>query len=135
MKQLFFRFYLSVLAVLLMAWFIHGYVLRYRADTERTRVIVNAHRGGILVVAEQVNACRECDKVALLDGIQKKFSYPVSIRKLSELPVAFQTKLQQPGSVEFMDSRGGGKLLVHELNLACILLCHDYTGHTLRYWE
>ena len=116
MKQLFFRFYLSVLAVLLMAWFIHGYVLRYRADAERERVIVNAHRGGILVVADQMNACRECDKNELLEGIQKNFSYPISVRKLSDLPAALQSKLKQPGSVEFMDSDSERAVIVTALD-------------------
>ena len=39
MKRLFFRFYLGVLAVLFLAWYIHGVVLRARTDADRARVI------------------------------------------------------------------------------------------------
>ena len=41
MKRLFIRFYLGVLAVLFLAWYIHGIVLKGRTDADRARVIAD----------------------------------------------------------------------------------------------
>jgi hypothetical protein len=45
MTWLFARFYLCVLLVLALAWYIHGVVLKQRAEAETSRLVVTAHVG------------------------------------------------------------------------------------------
>lgn len=54
MTWLFIRFYVGVLAVLFLAWFIHGRVLQHRSDADLARVIWEAHGGGARLVASQL---------------------------------------------------------------------------------
>ena len=66
MTWLFIRFYLCVLVVLFLAWYIHGAVLKRRADAEMARVIVTAHRGGARLVASELNAAPPEDRKLVL---------------------------------------------------------------------
>ena len=56
MKYLFIRFYVGVLIVLFLAWYIHGAVLKQRADAEWARVVEKAHAGGARLVAREISA-------------------------------------------------------------------------------
>jgi len=92
MKQLFIRFYVGVLAVLLLAWWIHGYVLQYRDDTDRARVVTTAIGGGARMVANELEAAHE-NRNEVLKQIQLQFLYPVEIRPIDELPSHIQRYL------------------------------------------
>lgn len=88
MRRLFLRFYLSILAVLFVAWFIHGYVLRSRADSDRVRVILSAHRGGARIVSEQLADADPGDRSNVLQKLQASFKYPVAIKAIQDLPTS-----------------------------------------------
>ena len=98
MKQLFIRFYVGVLAVLLLAWWIHGYVLQYRDDTDRARVVATAFGGGARMVANELEAALE-NRHEVLKRIQSQFLYPVEIRPIDELPSHIQRHLSSPGNI------------------------------------
>ena len=55
MTQIFLRFYAGVLIVLLVAWFIYGFIYEQRTDADVQRVILQAHRGGLAAVIENWN--------------------------------------------------------------------------------
>jgi len=98
MKQLFIRFYVGVLAVLLLAWWIHGYVLRYRDDTDRARVVTTAIGGGARLVANELEAAND-NRDEVLKRIQTQFLYPVEIRPMDELTSRIQRQLAGRGNV------------------------------------
>lgn len=93
MRRLFFRFYIGVLAVLFMAWYIHGYVLEKRAVADRVRVITNAHSGGARMVASELEGLSESERDNALNQIRERFKYPINIQKISELAVSAQQRI------------------------------------------
>lgn len=93
MRRLFFRFYIGVLAVLFMAWYIHGYVLEKRAVADRVRVISNAHGGGARMVASELEGLNESEQADALKQIRERFKYPVNIQPISELSGAAQQRI------------------------------------------
>ncbi len=86
MTWLFIRVYAGVLAVLFMAWYIHGTVLQHRSDTDLARVILEAHAGGARLVANQLAAAKPSDRDKVLANIRKQFAYPVELRPTGEAP-------------------------------------------------
>jgi two-component system sensor histidine kinase RstB len=87
MTHLFLRFYLGVLVVLLVAWIIYGFVYKQQATAATQRLILQAHRGGIEVVAQKIEASDAPLDVTLKE-VQSHFRYPVewvSLEQLSEV--------------------------------------------------
>jgi two-component system sensor histidine kinase RstB len=86
MTWLFIRFYVGVLVVLFLAWYIHGAVLKQRAEAETARVVVEAHGGGARLVAEELNASPPEGREQVLHGLRERFDYPLDVISSLDLP-------------------------------------------------
>ena len=86
MTWLFVRFYVGVLIVLFLAWYIHGAVLKQRADAEMERVILAAHGGGARLVASELDASPPESRGPVLKSVREHFEYPVELIALTDLP-------------------------------------------------
>ena len=86
MTWLFFRFYIGVLIVLFLAWYIHGAVLKQRADAETERVILAAHRGGARLVASELDTSLPESRESVLKSLCEHFDYPLELIALTDLP-------------------------------------------------
>jgi len=101
MTWLFIRFYLCVLVVLFLAWYIHGAVLKRRADAETARVIVTAHRGGARLVASELNTSRPEDRKLVLQKLRKQFDYPVEVIASTDLSDSLQRQISAGDDVYY----------------------------------
>ena len=88
MTQIFLRFYAGVLIVLLVAWFIYGFIYEQRTDADVQRVILQAHRGGLAAVIEKLEQ-NEWD----LRSLQRQFDFPVTIQPLDSYEASIQRQL------------------------------------------
>jgi two-component system, OmpR family, sensor histidine kinase RstB len=93
MTGLFLRFYGSVLIVLFLAWWIHGSVLKQRAQADTERVITAAHAGGARLVAQKLGEASVADRAHVLAQLQKQFRYPLALLPLDELPSTLRHQL------------------------------------------
>jgi two-component system sensor histidine kinase RstB len=94
MTWLFARFYLCVLLVLALAWYLHGVVLRQRAEADTSRVVLTAHGGGARLVAAELDAARPEAREEVLKALRKGFAYPVEMITLSDLPGCVQREIR-----------------------------------------
>ncbi|MEQ9411488.1 MAG: ATP-binding protein [Fuerstiella sp.] len=101
MTRLFLRFYVGVLLVLLAAWYIHGIVLQNRTAAETARVVRQAHAGGALLVADELNGAAADSREETLNSIQRRFDYPVAVLPLEELPEAVQARISRKRQVVY----------------------------------
>jgi len=102
MTWLFIRFYVCVLIVLALAWYIHGAVLKRRADAEWARVIVTAHRGGARLVASELNAARPEDREQVLQKLRLQFDYPVEVIAQTDLPDSLRRQISGGDDVVYL---------------------------------
>jgi two-component system sensor histidine kinase RstB len=86
MSWLFIRFYVGVLAVLFLAWFIHGRVLAHRSDADLARVIWEAHGGGARLVASRLTDADPDSRGERLATLQRGFAYPIRSLPVDECP-------------------------------------------------
>ena len=107
MTWLFVRFYVGVLIVLFLAWWIHGAVLKRRADAETERVIVAAHRGGTRLVATELNPASPEERQAVLHRLREQFDYPVDVVPVSDLPPALQQQIASSAEVAYYRFKDG----------------------------
>ena len=110
MTWLFIRFYLCVLVVLALAWYIHGAVLKSRAEAEWERVVVEAHGGGARLVARELDAPSPQSREQVLTSLRERFNYPVNIIALMDLPKSLQSQFSGGDDVACL--RAGKKLSV-----------------------
>jgi len=99
MTWLFIRFYVCVLIVLFLAWYIHGIVVKSRADAEWERVIVEAHGGGARLVASELDASPPESRERVLKSLRERFAYPVDVIPLLELPSGPQRQISSGDDV------------------------------------
>ena len=76
MTWLFIRFYVGVLAVLFVAWYIHGMVLEQRSEADLARVLWEAHAGGARLVANKVDETSPESRDETFLALQRSFAYP-----------------------------------------------------------
>ncbi len=107
MTRLFVRFYLCVLIVLFLAWYIHGSVLKQRADADLALVIVTAHGGGARLVASELDAAQPEDRQRVLQKVREPFDYPVEVIALVDLPSSVQRQLRSGKDVAYFHSDKG----------------------------
>ncbi len=88
MTWLFIRFYAGVLAVLFLAWVIHGRVLEHRSDADLARVIWEAHAGGARLVAIRLAEVDPESRDERLSFLQQGFAYPIQSFPIDECPPA-----------------------------------------------
>lgn len=106
MTRLFILFYLSVLAVLVAAWYIHGAVARWQFGGEFRRVVEGTHRGGTRLVVQRLDAAGLDARSDALSELQRQFDYPLAISTLSNLPDRVQQ--QFAAGRELVHFRTGG---------------------------
>jgi two-component system sensor histidine kinase RstB len=99
MTWLFARFYLCVLLVLALAWYIHGVVLKQRAEADTSRLVVTAHGGGARLVAAELDAARPEARKEVLQALRQGFAYPVELVSVSDLPDSVQRELRNGADV------------------------------------
>lgn len=86
MTRLFILLYVGVLAVLSVAWYIHGAVSKRRAEAEKARVFEEAHGGGARLVAQEMDATPQEKRGQVMAALRERFDYPVSVVSLDDLP-------------------------------------------------
>ena len=90
MTRLFIGFYVGVLIVLFLAWCINGAVFERRAAADRARVFEEAHGGGARLVARELDQAAPDDRDRVLRDLHGRFSYPVQILAVSDMPTSLQ---------------------------------------------
>lgn len=95
MTWLFIRFYVGVLAVLFLAWFIHGRVQQQRSDVDLARVIWEAHAGGARLVADTIDQAAEEERDEIFRELQEQFAYPVRLLPSDKTPESVQEQFSQ----------------------------------------
>ena len=108
MTRLFIRFYLGVLIVLFLAWYIHGAVLKRRADAEWARVVEEAHGGGARLVASELDAAPAASRDQVLKSLRARFDYPVDILPWTDLPGSLRRKISSGDDVAFYRDKKPG---------------------------
>jgi two-component system, OmpR family, sensor histidine kinase RstB len=93
MTRLFVRIYLSVLVVLVVAWYIHGTVLQARNEAELARIVEKSHGGGARLVAHELDVTPLHLRDQLLAHIRKRFNHPLEVLPVAELPISIQRRL------------------------------------------
>jgi two-component system, OmpR family, sensor histidine kinase RstB len=91
--RLFIRIYLSVLVVLVSAWYIHGKVLQARNEAELARTVEKAHGGGARLVARELDVTPLHLRDQLLVHIRKRFNHPIEVLPVGKLPASIQRRL------------------------------------------
>jgi two-component system sensor histidine kinase RstB len=110
MKSLFIRFYLGVLAVLFLAWYLYGLVLKERADADRARVVSLAHGGGVRLAARELADGSTQQREMTLKRLRESFAYPVEVIPSEKLSAAVPNRSSAVDGVlyyPFKDSREG----------------------------
>jgi len=107
MTWLFIRFYIGVLAVLFLAWFIHGTVLELRSNADLARVILEAHAGGARLVASRIDEASPEDQDEALSHLQRSFAYPVTVLPIAQTPETVQQEFSDGQDVVYhRDGKG-----------------------------
>lgn len=110
MTHLFLRFYLGVLVVLLVAWFIYGFVYEQRSKADTQRVVLQAHRGGIEAVARQIEES-DAPLHVTLQKVQANFRYPVELVSLEQLPTALRRQLNKADAIAVVEEDENWRIL------------------------
>ena len=116
MTRLFIRFYLGVLAVLFLAWYINGAVLKQRADADRARVIKEAHGGGARLVASEIDASPPEHRGRVLQRLRGRFDYPLDVISWVDLPGAPQRQFSNGDDVAYIRDEENREFVVAALS-------------------
>ncbi len=102
MTWLFIRIYLGVLAVLSLAWYIHGVVHQQRSDADLARVILEAHSGGARLVASELAVVEDQEaRQKSLKRINQQFDYPVGVRPVAGISPEVEQAFRAGKSVAY----------------------------------
>ena len=135
MTWLFVRFYLCVLLVLLLAWCMYDAVWKWRTAEDLSRVIVTAHRGGSRLVAAELDAARPEAREQVLNGLRKRFAYPVDIIALADLPGAVLRQIRNGEDVAFLQMNGRYFVVAALSNGAEVVRLGPFPNYELRQIE
>jgi two-component system sensor histidine kinase RstB len=121
MTQLFIRFYLSVLAVLFLAWWIYGVVSQSRFEADRARIVVAAHASGLRLVAHELRSAPWDERAAKLDELKSGFRCPLTVLPLADLPTEQQRALRNiDDATHWRVNENGDAVLVRIDELFCL---------------
>ncbi len=115
MTRLFLKFYVGILIVLLLAWYVHGYVTDVRSSQELSRVVELAHQGSARLVANELNVAMPSRRESVLEQLQQRYDYPVSVVSIEDLPEHAQTRLAESDDVVFFGAEGVGSFVATSL--------------------
>ncbi|GIW99092.1 MAG: two-component sensor histidine kinase [Pirellulaceae bacterium] len=111
MTRLFLRFYLGVVTVLIVAWFVQGFLYTQLNVAENVQVIEQALAGGIRLAIQRLDAAYreggEPAQAAALESMQEDFDYPVRVVPLEQYPLSsrLRQRLQQ-GEIVYLYRQG-----------------------------
>ncbi|QDT05419.1 Sensor protein RstB [Rubripirellula lacrimiformis] len=94
MTRLFFRFYLGVILILVVAWVIQAYVFQGTTEAANMGVVEEALAGGALLARDQLSAGGPDNMQSTLAEIQTRFAYPVNIVKRADRQMSAATALR-----------------------------------------
>jgi two-component system sensor histidine kinase RstB len=115
MTRLFLRYYLAVLAVLLLAWYLHGQISSRQFPTEFARLVEEAHTGTARLVTRRLNSVSAESRDATLHELQQEFDFPVVVLPVSELPRHVSTRFQRGDDAVFYFSPAWGSCIAAPL--------------------
>jgi two-component system, OmpR family, sensor histidine kinase RstB len=75
MTRLFIQFYVGVLVVLFSVWLIHGAIAERQIGIEIPRIVEVAHRGGITLLAERIDAASLEERAIVLNELRQDFGF------------------------------------------------------------
>lgn len=93
MTRLFIQFYVGVLVVLFSVWLIHGAIAERQIGVEIPRIVEVAHRGGITLLAERIDAASREERPGVLNELRQEYEFTqkagvaigiVSVEELSQ---------------------------------------------------
>lgn len=89
MTRIFLRFYLGVIAILVLAWFVQAYVFRRSAVEKNIAVVEQALAGGARLARDEIVAGGKAQAAETVQQLQTQFDFPIQIvakdtRPLSE---------------------------------------------------
>jgi two-component system sensor histidine kinase RstB len=115
MTRLFIRFYLGVLAVLFIAWYLHGTVSETYNSADRHRVIEGSYQGAMRLLVNELNSTSMADRREVLEQLNAKFTIgqenPVRILPLKELPLKPQRRIARGDDIVFHEPTGQGAVV------------------------
>lgn len=91
MTRLFLRFYLGVIAILVGAWFIQGYVNTQVNESQNIRVVEQALSGGARLARQRMSDAPRDQAEATLAEIRSEYEYPVHSVRISEMELSDAT--------------------------------------------
>ena len=101
MTRLFIRFYLGVLAVLAVAWYVHGAVSELQYAREFPDIAEDAHRGGALLLARKLDSRQGKDRDRILQQLRDSFDFPVRIVSRKSLPEVARARISTGDQVVY----------------------------------
>lgn len=108
MRRLFVLFYLSVLAVLAAAWYVHGQVSQWQFSAEFRRVAEDAHRGWVRIVLQQLSETDPDNRRALVAQLQPRFGFPLQVVPAESLTEDALQRLRNGQDLVWYDAPGEG---------------------------
>ncbi|QEG39628.1 ATP-binding protein [Roseimaritima ulvae] len=109
MTRLFIRFYLGIIAVLIVAWLIQVYVFQGTTEAKNVAVIEEALSGGALSARDDIIAGGEENFAQSIAEVQSRFAYPVNVVDRSDRQISAKAiaRMDQGEAVLY-----SGKMLV-----------------------
>lgn len=109
MTRLFVQFYLGVLAVLALAWYLHGIVLKSRTDANHELLFTTVHGGGARLLALEIEKAPPEKRQQALERLQSKFKHPIKLVPIDLLPPALQSRIKQGEDVLYFGAQFFGE--------------------------
>ena len=105
MTRLFIRFYLGVIAVLIVAWLIQAYVFRGTTEAGNVSVIEDALSGGAYSARDDIIESGDKNFEQTLAEVRSRFAYPVNVVDRSDRPLSpeLTTRIDQGEAVLYFD--------------------------------
>ena len=79
MTRLFFRFYMGVVLILVVAWWVQTYVTRVSNESQNVSVVENALAGGLRLARDQLAGIPRDQAADRFKQIVASFEYPVNL--------------------------------------------------------
>lgn len=105
MTRLFIRFYLGIIAVLIVAWLIQAYVFRETTEVENMSVIEDALSGGAYSARDDIIEGGEENFEETIGEVRSRFAYPVNVVERSDRPLSpvLNARVDQGEAVLYAD--------------------------------
>ena len=109
MTRLFVRFYLGVLFVLFSAAVVQNVITQRQNDSHNVEVVEAALSGGVRLARDTFSAFPQIERTELLQAVQSRFAYPVTIMQMADIPDNVAARLRSGRDVVFHVDKKSGK--------------------------